>query len=574
MPRLLFPSIALLASAASAQNHLLWRDVPTTGVGWLTGAGVYSNGDLVAVGQSVPPGSPYRGITVRYSPQGVRLLTQHAGTASANSWRDVAVATGDVLQSIGTAVRPAPGPTNFTWLGFAGGQEQEWMPGGDGRSIVSLSATEFLFQTSAVAAAKFNGNTVVWSNSAGFQPAYLSYLAAGAGGVAFAAGTTPAGPAVRRIRPDGTTDWTVQLPNTEPLYANNAFLGGLLVDGQGGVFVAGCVSNLGTYLDVAIAKLDAVTGQILWMHTTDGGLGLTDSAMGLARAANGDLYLFAMVPTDAAGHNRVLVQRYRDDGTLLGQRFGSEPGTNWWYAAGILVGEDVWAYGSGGGMASPGHYAGFVMRCDLGLTRSEMHIEDVGTSQGGIFDGRLGPGRTMYAVGQATGPTGWPTGLVMRIGSNSVATCFGDGSGTTCPCGNNSPPASRAGCLNSLGSAGRLDEDGFASISADTFVLEGSGMPDSSALYFQGSTLAGGGAGITFGDGLRCASGSTPRLGIRRNVGGSSHYPGPGDPSVSFQGAIGAPGTRAYQVWYRNSASFCTPQAFNLTNALLTTWEP
>jgi hypothetical protein len=35
-----------------------------------------------------------------------------------------------------------------------------------------------------------------------------------------------------------------------------------------------------------------------------------------------------------------------------------------------------------------------------------------------------------------------------------------------------------------------------------------------------------------------------------------------------------APGNRTYQVWYRNSAAFCTPDVFNLSNGLVVTWVP
>jgi hypothetical protein len=117
-----------------------------------------------------------------------------------------------------------------------------------------------------------------------------------------------------------------------------------------------------------------------------------------------------------------------------------------------------------------------------------------------------------------------------------------------------------------------LTGEGAASLAADTLVLRGSGMPDASALYFQGTTQVGAGAGATFGDGLRCAGGTIVRLKTITNVGGRSQFPAAGDPSVSTLGQVGAPGTRAYQVWYRNAAGFCTNDTFNLTNGVLVTW--
>jgi hypothetical protein len=153
-----------------------------------------------------------------------------------------------------------------------------------------------------------------------------------------------------------------------------------------------------------------------------------------------------------------------------------------------------------------------------------------------------------------------------------TAFCPGDGTGTACPCGNNSPVGANAGCLSSLGTGGTLIATGAASLAADTVVLSGSGMPNSSALYFQGTAQQTGGAGAQFGDGLRCASGTIVRLGTKTNVFGSSQYPSGTDPSVSVKGLIAAPGVRTYQVWYRNAASFCTPSTFNLSNGWQITW--
>jgi hypothetical protein len=79
--------------------------------------------------------------------------------------------------------------------------------------------------------------------------------------------------------------------------------------------------------------------------------------------------------------------------------------------------------------------------------------------------------------------------------------------------------------------------------------------------------------GAVFGDGLRCAGGTAVRLKTTTNVGGGSQYPQAGDPSVSTKGAVTAPGTRTYQVWYRNSAAFCTPSTFNLTNGVEVAWS-
>ncbi len=154
-----------------------------------------------------------------------------------------------------------------------------------------------------------------------------------------------------------------------------------------------------------------------------------------------------------------------------------------------------------------------------------------------------------------------------------LTVCFGDGSGTPCPCGNSG--ALGRGCANSINpSGGLLASTGLASVSSDSLVLTGVGMPTSSALYFQGTSVLASGNGQVFGDGKRCAGGDVLRLDTATNFGGMSQYPGAGDPAVSVRGFVPITGgTRIYQIWYRNSdPSFCTPSFFNLTNALSVTW--
>jgi hypothetical protein len=189
------------------------------------------------------------------------------------------------------------------------------------------------------------------------------------------------------------------------------------------------------------------------------------------------------------------------------------------------------------------------------------------------FDADVAPASGAVEVGR------WKTGRpnsftaatkVPSPGASTFTFCFGDGTGAACPCGNNG--ASGAGCANSLGHGAVLSASGTASISADTFVLSGSGMPDSSVLYFQGTAQQSGGAGVAFGDGLRCASGTVIRLGTTTNVSGASQYPSVGDPSISVRGANAVGDVRTYQGWYRNAASCCQPDTFNLTGGLQTTW--
>ncbi|MBL8862179.1 MAG: hypothetical protein JNK02_09215 [Planctomycetes bacterium] len=147
--------------------------------------------------------------------------------------------------------------------------------------------------------------------------------------------------------------------------------------------------------------------------------------------------------------------------------------------------------------------------------------------------------------------------------------CFGD-TAAACPCGN--AGAAGNGCANSIFAAGaNLTASGNAQVSADSVVLTGTNMPNSSVLYFQGTTQV----QAVFGDGLRCVAGAVIRLSIKSNVGNTSSFPVGIDPPLSVAGLIpAAGGTRHYQGWYRDAAPFCTPATFNLTNGITITWTP
>ncbi len=198
-----------------------------------------------------------------------------------------------------------------------------------------------------------------------------------------------------------------------------------------------------------------------------------------------------------------------------------------------------------------------------------------GTTYNFRFDADVAPADGSVAFGLWKPGTPDQMGAAARVpspGGPSFALCFGDGTGTACPCGNSG--ASGRGCANSLGTGALLAGSGAVSVSGDTLVLAGSGMPNAACLYFQGSTALVAGLGTPFGDGLRCAGGTVVRLGTKTNVGGASQYPAGGDPAVSVAGGVVAGNARTYQVWYRNSAAFCTPDTFNLSNAWQVYWQP
>lgn len=152
--------------------------------------------------------------------------------------------------------------------------------------------------------------------------------------------------------------------------------------------------------------------------------------------------------------------------------------------------------------------------------------------------------------------------------------CFGDGTGTPCPCGNNGGP--RRGCANSTpaNQGAQLSGAGVASIAADTVVLTASGVTGP-GLFFQGNGQFNGGPGMAFGDGLQCAGGTIVRIAVVFPVGNVATYPNVTTPTpVHTAGLIAAPGVFTYQCWYRDAQPFCSASNFNLTQGLSILWAP
>lgn len=151
------------------------------------------------------------------------------------------------------------------------------------------------------------------------------------------------------------------------------------------------------------------------------------------------------------------------------------------------------------------------------------------------------------------------------------AYCFGDGSGTACPCGNTG--GTGRGCDNGTGSTGgQLGRSGSTSIGAGDLVLVGSGLEASQpGLYFQGNNAVNGGAGTAFGDGLRCAGGGVVRLQVRvADISGVSST----TVNVGSVGGVAPGDVKRYQLWYRNPNFSLCGSGYNFTNGLELTWAP
>lgn len=177
--------------------------------------------------------------------------------------------------------------------------------------------------------------------------------------------------------------------------------------------------------------------------------------------------------------------------------------------------------------------------------------------------------------GSNSGPGWYVDDVVVESSPHTgLGFCAGDGTTGNCPCGNYGAPG--RGCASSFEPAGaRLQASGSTLVAGGTAQLEAAGVSNTVITFFQGTQQQANGLGSTFGDGLRCASGSVIRLRSVQASANAAAVPGPGDPSLAALGALPATGgTRTYQAWYRNAAAFCTNSTFNLSNGLMLTWRP
>lgn len=164
--------------------------------------------------------------------------------------------------------------------------------------------------------------------------------------------------------------------------------------------------------------------------------------------------------------------------------------------------------------------------------------------------------------------------LTVLAASPVTLYCFGDGSGTACPCNNNVGDGDHVGCATSNGNGAAIGASGLASISGDTFVLDGNDQPNTTCIYLQGSLRKNNGLGAVLGDGLLCVAGTVVRLGVKTASGGNSQYPEAGDLSISERGGALAGQTLRYQIWFRDPPNFCTSYTYNLSNGLEVAWLP
>ena len=175
----------------------------------------------------------------------------------------------------------------------------------------------------------------------------------------------------------------------------------------------------------------------------------------------------------------------------------------------------------------------------------------------------------------------WLRFTVVDLGPAFSFCDAGMGGVIACPCAN--PPATFGlGCDNSGSTGGAsLSASGAAALSADTLLFTSAAeKATATSILLQGDAPIG--AGVVFGQGVRCVGGTLKRLYVTTAVGGAINVPTLSDPSVSSRSAalgdtIFAGTHRSYMVYYRDPIVLggCPAlSTFNGTQALDVAWAP
>lgn len=201
-----------------------------------------------------------------------------------------------------------------------------------------------------------------------------------------------------------------------------------------------------------------------------------------------------------------------------------------------------------------------------GSATSLLVLTSVDAADAGAYDVRITNG-----CGTTTSSAATLSVLPATVGQ---AFCTGDGLDpqvtTPCPCANEG--VAGHGCANSA-NAGGASLAAHGSTAPDTVVLLASGLPSSTTCIFLKGDVDNV-VGNLFGDGVRCVDGALVRLGTVVAVSGVAQYPSGSQSPVSVRGDTppGSGLTGWYQTYYRNAASYCTAETFNVTGGWRIDW--
>ncbi len=191
----------------------------------------------------------------------------------------------------------------------------------------------------------------------------------------------------------------------------------------------------------------------------------------------------------------------------------------------------------------------------------------------GILDPECEPIGNPVIVFDARASVG-PEITITYVYSASGATfCAGDGSGSGCPCSN--AGVTGHGCASPYALNGvLLTGSGDASVAADTLTLTLTDLPHATVLVLMQSD-GGHYAGMPFGAGLRCVTGTVVRIKTMSADTSTSIGAGNGGTPISVSGQLPATGgTRFYQAAYREGPGACNAAPLNFSNGWRVAWRP
>jgi hypothetical protein len=96
-------------------------------------------------------------------------------------------------------------------------------------------------------------------------------------------------------------------------------------------------------------------------------------------------------------------------------------------------------------------------------------------------------------------------------------------------------------------------------------------IPNQPGLFFQGNNAINGGAGVAFGDGLRCVGGFIIRLQIVFSDASGASMTTTG---IGAMGGVSAGDVKRYQIWARDPNTSPCGGNFNLSNGVEINWIP
>jgi hypothetical protein len=183
-----------------------------------------------------------------------------------------------------------------------------------------------------------------------------------------------------------------------------------------------------------------------------------------------------------------------------------------------------------------------------------------------------------YAYNLVPSDTNGDDDVLVRALQESGATFCSPGEQgiLACPCapGADAPHDLGHGCSSSLhNSGGLLVGTGapVAGAATDTLVLSASDIGNGLTIFIEGPSA---GAGVAFGDGVLCVSGTLKRFGTTIASSRMASYPDDvGDPPISVFTGASAGQTKYYQVYYRSPAAWCNAATFNITNGYVIAWQ-